>query len=257
VASIVCLGIVSVACSSSSAGSTTSPEQTTLTVFAASSLTKAFGTIGTDFEAANPGVTVAFDFGSSSDLAGQIESQGTADVFASASGSWMDHVAAKTGVAARVTFATNHLEIITPVANPANIVFIADLARPGIALVLAAKGVPVGDYARQALDNAGISNAAEANVVSNEPDDASLVAKIAGGEADAAIVYTSDVNGSTGTQVNAIQIPATDNVVASYPIAVVNGSSNAALASRFIAYVTGNSGQATLRSFGFLPPSGG
>jgi molybdate transport system substrate-binding protein len=226
-------------------------------VFAASSLTKAFGTIGSDFQAANPGVTVTFNFGSSSELAAQIESQGAADVFASASGMWMDDVAGKTGVAGRVSFARNNLVIVTPPANPASIASIDDLATSGVALVLAAKGVPVGDYARQALDSAGISRAAEANVVSNEPDDASLVAKITGGEADAAIVYTSDVRGVTAAQVKAIPIPSSDNVVATYPIAVVNGSSNAALADRFIAYVTGASGQATLSSFGFLPRPGG
>jgi molybdate transport system substrate-binding protein len=257
-ASILCLGLAAVACSlSSNTGSSPLAERTTLTVFAASSLTKAFETIGSDFQAANPGVTVTFNFGSSSELAGQIESQGAADVFASASGTWMDDVAGKTGVSGRVGFARNNLVIITPPANPASIASVDDLASSGVALVLAAKGVPVGDYARQALDNAGISRAAEANVVSSEPDDASLVAKITSGEADAAIVYTSDVSGTTAALVKAIPIPSSENVVATYPIAVVNGSSNAALADRFIAYVTGASGQATLSSFGFLPRPGG
>ena len=256
--SILCLGLVTAACSSSAdASSSPSATRATLTVFAASSLTKAFGAIGSEFQSSNPGVTVIFNFGSSSELAGQIESEGSADVFASASGAWMDDVAGKTGITDRVDFATNHLVIIAPVANPAGIASLDDLAKPGVALVLAAKGVPVGDYARQALDNADIAKAAEANVVSNEPDDASLVAKITGGEADAAIVYTSDMSGTTAAQVKAIPIPSSDNVVATYPIAVVNASSNAALADRFIAYVTGASGQATLSSFGFLPRPGG
>ncbi|MDP9298988.1 MAG: molybdate ABC transporter substrate-binding protein [Actinomycetota bacterium] len=254
---IVCVGLVVTACSSSpSAGSTPAPREA-LVVFAASSLTKAFTKIGADFETANPGVTVSFNFGSSGDLAGQIESEGAADVFASASGTWMDDVATKTGVADRANVATNDLVIITPASNPAGVSSIEDLGRPGVSLVLGAKGVPVGDYARQALDKAGIAQAAEQNVVSNEPDDASVVAKITGGEADAAVVYTSDVSGGAAAQVSAVPIPASLNVIATYPIAVVNGGPNPDLARRFVAYATGAQGQATLASFGFKPATGG
>ncbi len=154
----------------------------------------------------------------------------------------------------RMDFAQNRLVIITPPDNPASIASIADLAKPGVQLVLAATGVPVGDYAREALTNAGIADAAEANVVSNEEDDASVVAKITSGEADAAIVYASDVTEQVAPQVNDVAIPDAVNVLATYPIAVVTGSANATAAQAFVNYVQGPSGQATLKTFGFLPP---
>jgi molybdate transport system substrate-binding protein len=224
-------------------------------VFAASSLTAAFTQIGKDFEEARPGVTVIFNFGPSDGLAGQIESEGVADVFASASATWMDDLASTTGVSDRADFARNELMIITPPDDPAGIGVIQDLAGPGVQLLLAADGVPVGDYGRQVLENAGIANPAAANVVSNEQDDASVVAKIASGEADAGIVYASDVTETMAPTVRAVAIPDDVNVIATYPIAVVKGSSSGDLARAFVRYVTRSHGQATLRSFGFLPPA--
>ena len=143
------------------------------------------------------GVHVTFNFGSSTDLAAQIASEGTADVFASASGTAMDAAAADPGVEDRTDFATNQLVLITPSDDPANIGSVDDLANDGVQVVLAAEGVPVGDYAREMLDNAGISKEVMANVVSNEPDDAAVVAKVSSGEADAGIVYTSDITTAT------------------------------------------------------------
>jgi molybdate transport system substrate-binding protein len=259
---VICLALLGAACSSdngtsgSAANSASSSGSAELTVFAASSLTAAFTQIGKDFEAANLGTTVTFNYGPSDGLAGQIESEGTADVFASASPTWMDDVQKKVGVTGRADFAQNRLVIITPPDNPAHIATMQDLANPGVQLILAAKGVPVGDYAREALGNAGIAKQAEANVVSNEEDDASVVAKITSGEADAAIVYVSDVTDQVAPQVKAIQIPDTINVIATYPIAVVTGSSNADAAQAFVDYVTGTEGQATLKTYGFLPPPG-
>lgn len=224
-----------------------------LTVFAASSLTGAFTRIGTNFEAAHPGATVTFDFGPSDGLAAQIDSEGTADVFAAASATWMDDVQRRVGVSDRTDFARNQLVIVTPPDDPAHVASIQDLAAPGVQLVLAAEGVPVGDYAREALTNAGIAADAEANVVSNEEDDASLVAKITSGEADAAIVYASDVTSAIAPLLHTVAIAPSVNVVAAYPIAVVAGSTQAGLARAFVAYVTGSEGQATLKTFGFLP----
>ena len=252
--------LVMAACSSddgggSSSAATEPAETTELTVFAASSLTAVFqDAIGPAFEDANPGVTVSFNVGASDALAGQIQSEGTADVFASASGTWMDEVEKDPGVSDRTDFVMNRLVIITPPDNPADIQSIDDLANPGVQLVLAAEGVPVGDYAREALDNAGILDEALANVVSNEEDNASVVAKITGGdEADAAIVYTSDVSDAAGNDVNAVTIPEDVNVIATYPIAVVEGAPNADLAADFVAYVVGSEGQATLKEYGFEP----
>ena len=247
------------ACSSNDTSGDASTESTSatatgLTVFGASSLTAAFTQIGSDFEAANPGTTVTFNFGSSGDLAASIESEGTADVFASASGTYMDEVSDKVGVSGRTDFAQNRLVVIIPPDNPAGIASLEDLAKPGVQVVLAAEGVPVGDYARESLKSAGIEKEVLANVVSNEEDDASVVAKVTSGEADAAIVYVSDVTTAVAPQVEAVHIPDAVNVIATYPIAVVSSTVHAETANSFVDYVTGSAGQATLSGFGFLPP---
>jgi molybdate transport system substrate-binding protein len=260
-AGVICVALASVACasnddSSGDSGSSVSVEAdaTELTVFAGSSLTAAFTQIGSDFEAVNPGITVSFNFGSSGDLASTIESEGTADVFASASGTYMDEVSDKVGVEGRADFVQNKLVVITPPENPANITSLEDLATPGVQVVLAAEGVPVGDYARQSLESAGIKSDVLANVVSNEEDDASVVAKITAGEADAAIVYVSDVTSAVAPQVASVTIPDDVNVLATYPIAVVSTSTHTEIAQSFVTYVIGSEGEATLADFGFLPP---
>jgi molybdate transport system substrate-binding protein len=227
-----------------------------LTVFAASSLSGAFEEIGTMFEDAHDGVTVVFNLGPSDGLAAQIASEGTADVFASASQTWMDAVADDPGVEDRAVFATNQLVIVTPPDDPAAVGSIEDLAAPGVQLVLAAEGVPAGDYAREALENAGIVDAALANVVSNEEDNAGVVAKITAGEADAAIVYASDVSAAAGNDLISFEIPDDVNVIATYPIATVAGTDQPALAAGFVDLVTSDEGQRILRTYGFVPPSG-
>jgi len=122
-----------------------------------------------------------------------------------------------------------------------------------VQVVLAAEGVPVGDYARQSLENAGIEDAVLSNVVSDEEDDSSVVAKIIAGEADAAIVYTSDVTSGVAPQVGSVAIPDDVNVVATYPIAVMSTTLHADLARAFVEYVSGSEGEATLADLGFLP----
>jgi len=250
---ILTIALVLAACSSSSTSSPGASGGTTeLTVFAASSLTAAFNQIGSDFEATNAGTTVTFNYGSSTDLATQIGSEGTADVFASASGTAMDTVAKDPGAEDRADFATNQLVIITPTDDPAGVSTLQDLTKPGVQVVLGAETVPVGIYARQMLDENKLTDEVMPNVVSNEADDASVVAKVQSGEADAGIVYTSDV--VSNTNIRAVPIPTNQNVVATYPIAVVTGSSNADLAKSFVDYVTGSQGQATLKQYGFGPP---
>ncbi|HET6712175.1 MAG TPA: molybdate ABC transporter substrate-binding protein [Actinomycetota bacterium] len=232
----------------------TTDEATELTVFAASSLTDAFTEkIGPAFEAEHEGTTVVFNLAASDALAAQIRSEGTADVFASASGTWMDAVDYDPGVSDRTDFVRNRLVIITPPENPAGITSIDDLGSDGVQLVLAAEGVPVGDYAREALADAGIGGAAEANIVSNEEDNASVVAKIASGEGEAGIVYWSDISVAAGNEVVAVEIPDDLNVIATYPIAVVTGAADTELASAFVVYVTGPDGQAALEEYGFMP----
>ena len=226
-----------------------------LIVSAASSLTDAFTDIGKEFEAWNPGVTVAFNFGPSDGLATQIEEGAPVDVFASASPTWMDSVQDdRPGVSDRADFARNRLAVIVPTDNPAGIQGIDDLANNGVQLVIAAEGVPAGDYARQILRNAEIYQAAMANVVSNTEDDRSVVASVASGEADAGVVYVTDVTPDVTDQVALIQIPDAVNVIATYPIAVITGSEEAELAKRFVDYVLGP-GQRVLADYGFLPAS--
>jgi molybdate transport system substrate-binding protein len=252
---LLTLALPLAACSKSSTSSTTADTTPkTVTVFGASSLTGAFTEIGKDFEAANRGVNVTFSFGPSDGLAQQIDAGAPATVYASASTKWMDDVESNgPGVSGRTDFAENKLVIITPSDNPANIKSIDDLANPGVKLVLAAVGVPAGDYAREALDNAGVAKKAAANIVSNEQDDAAVVQKVASGEADAAIVYVSDVAPTQKADVRSIAIPDNVNVLATYPIAVVTGAADSEDAQGFVAFVAGPEGQATLKNFGFLP----
>jgi molybdate transport system substrate-binding protein len=226
-----------------------------LTVLAAASLTESFSEIGQRFEADHPGVTVAFSFGPSDGLAAQINEGAPADVFASASPRWMDAVEEGVGVEYRAEFARNRLVIVTPAANPAGVRSIEDLARPGLRLVLAAEDVPVGTYAREALDKAGVLRRALSNVVSNEEDVKGVVQKVSLGEADAGMVYVTDVTGEVAGDLRVVDIPDPVNVVASYPIAVVASSRRPALAREFVDLVTGPEGQRVLADHGFLPPS--
>ena len=227
-------------------------EPQTLTVFAAASLTDAFTEIAADFESEHPGLEVRLSFGPSDGLATQIQEGAPAQVFASASPTWMDAVAEDPGVTDRADFARNLLVVITPADDPAGIASLEDLGKPGIKLVLGAEGVPVGDYAREMLANAGIGDAALANVVSNEDDVKGVVQKVALGEADAGVVYRTDVTGEVKGDVRTVPIPDAVNVVATYPIGVVAGS-DTELAADFVDHVLGP-GRDRLRAAGFLPP---
>jgi molybdate transport system substrate-binding protein len=238
-----------------SGGGTEGTGSRELIVSAAASLTDAFTDIGTAFEGTEQGVTVAFNFGPSDGLATQINDGAPADVFASASPTWMDAVQNEgPGVSGRTDFARNELAIVVPADNPAGIERIDDLAEDDVKLVLAAEGVPVGDYAREVLVNAGISDAALANVVSNEEDVRAVLTKVLSGDADAGIVYVTDVTADVADQVSLIEIPDDVNVFATYPIAVVTGTEEADLAQRFVDFVIGD-GQQTLAEYGFLPAS--
>ena len=250
-------GLVLAACGDPEDGNRTGnpSEQHELTVSAAASLTDAFTDIGAAFEETESGVTVLFNFGPSDGLAGQINGGAPVDVFASASPTWMDAVQDEgPGVGGRTDFARNELAIVVPADNPAGIEGIDDLAEDGVQLVLAAEGVPAGDYAREILANAGIAEAALANVVSNEEDVRLVLTKIISGDADAGIVYVTDVTADVAHQVSLIEIPDDVNVIATYPIAVVTGSQEADLAQRFVDFVLGD-GQQTLADHGFLPAS--
>jgi molybdate transport system substrate-binding protein len=166
----------------------------------------------------------------------------------------MNDVEHTVGTLAGADFVQNTLVIITPPDNPANIRSLEDLAVPGVQVVLAAEGVPVGDYARRSLERADLIVDVLANVVSNEEDDASIVARISAGEADAAIVYASDVTSAVAPHVASVAIPERLNVIATYSLAVVSTSLKLDLARTFVTYVIEPEGQATLADYGFLPP---
>ncbi len=243
------------------AASVRAQSNATLTVFAASSLTDAFGEIKTAFEAANPGVTVTYSFGASSALATQLSQGAPADIFASANATQMNvAVTAKRIAGKPVTFAKNRLVLIVPAANPAKITSLKDLAKPGIKLVLAAKGVPVRDYTEAMLTKLAaipaygdeFKTAFLKNVVSEEANVRQVSAKVSLGEADAGFVYRSDVTPDISSKVTIIQIPDSVNTIASYPIAVTDNSASADLAKKFIAYVRSDAGQATLVKWNFI-----
>lgn len=233
-----------------------------LTVFAAASLTDAFGQIKTDLEAANPGLTITYNFAGSQALVTQMEEGADADVFASANATQMKNANDKgliTGPSS--VFVQNSLTLIVPSDNPAGITNFADLAKDGVKIDLAAEDVPAGQYARQSFCLAGADavtygegfvEAVGNNVVSEEDNVRAVVTKVSTGEADAGIVYVTDVAGDLSEGAQSIGIPAAVNVIAQYPMAAVTGG-DAPLAQAFIDYVLGPDGQATLQSFGFRP----
>lgn len=243
---------------------TATPEPVTLTVFAAASLTDAFNEIKGKFETANPDVTVAYNFGGSNALAQQLGEGAPADVFASANKKQMD-VAIDAGRVVTGTtqvFVRNRLVVIVPKDNPGKVETLQDLAKSGLKIVLAAKDVPVGQYALDFLDKAvkdatfgaTFKDTVLANVVSYEDNVRSVLTKIALGEGDAGIVYTSDVSGDVAKDVIGLEIPDDLNTIASYPIGAVQDSANPAAAQAFIDYVLSADGQAILERYGFLAP---
>jgi molybdate transport system substrate-binding protein len=236
-------------CSSAASARTT----TEITVAAAASLSAVFPQIGAGFERANPGTKIRFTFGASNGLATQIKEGAPVDVFASASPKWLDAVAADPGVITRAVFARNRLVVIVPRDNPARITRFADIARAGVRLVVAAAGVPAGDYARQAFARAGLNRALH-NVVSNEQDVEGVVQKVVSGDADAGIVYATDVTPVVARAVTKIELPASANVIALYEIGVIRGAKASSVARAFMAYVLGP-GQSVLREAGFSAPA--
>jgi molybdate transport system substrate-binding protein len=247
---------------SSTVLSTVATQPTELLVFAAASLTDAMTELEQTFEAAHPGVDVLMNFGGSSRLATQILEGARVDVFAPADHTQMTNVADAGLVAAGpFDFAANRLVIITPRDNPAGIATPADLAQPGVALILAIPGVPIRTYSDQVIAalaaddrlGADFAPAVYANVVSEEENVRQVVAKVALGEADAGLVYTSDVTADVADAVAQVPIPADVNVQARYPIAQLRDAPSPALAAAFIDLVRSETGGAILAKWGFAP----
>ena len=229
-------------CGSSADHATT--KKTTLTVFAAASLKNTFTELGKRFEAVHPGVTVRFSFGGSSDLVAQIQAGAPADVFASADTATMDKLGS--AVSDRHDFASNTLEIAVPPKNPSHVGSLADLAKPGVKVVVCAVEVPCGAATAKVEQAAGVT----LKPVSEEQSVTDVLGKISTGEADAGLVYKTDVEGSKGA-VAGVTFPQAAAAVNVYPIAEVKSSSAAA---EFVAFVLGTQAQQVLASAGFAKP---
>jgi len=232
----------------------------TITVFAAASLTDAFKEIGQKFELYNPGVEVVFNFAGSQVLSQQLNQGAPADVFASANTAQMAVATQGGRVSYSQVFAHNRLVAIYPASNPGQITELKDLGKPGLQIVLAAQSVPVGQYTLDFLTKAsadpafGLSFKSDVlqNVVSYEDNVKAVFAKVALGEADAGVVYTTDVLGNDAAKVKRLWIPDTLNTVATYPIAVVNDSPNLYWAWGFVRFVLSQDGQLILWKYGFI-----
>jgi molybdate transport system substrate-binding protein len=233
----------------SSSASSTGNLQGSITVFAAASLTDAFTTLGKDFQAAHAGTTITFDFGASSALATQITQGAPADVFASASGKNMDQVVSAKAAANPATFVKNVMEIAVPPSNPAKIMQLADLTKPGVKVAVCQTEVPCGATAQKVFSNAKIT----VKPVSQEADVKSTLAKVTLGEADAGVVYVTDVLAAKD-KVKGIQIAADVNASTSYPIASISASKNPELAKAFVDYVLSPDGAGVLSAAGFAKP---
>ena len=217
-----------------------------IAVLAAASLTESFTEIGRRFEAAHPGATVNVHFDASSALVRQVTAGAPADVVATADEATMRQVSEAGLAPDPVVFARNRLALVVGEGNPERIASLADLARPGVVAVLCATEAPCGRLAAQALERAGV----RLRPRSLEPNVKAVAVKVALGEADAGIVYTTDVQaGAAG--VEGVDIPPEHNVVASYAIATVASSVRPALARAFVAFVRSAEGASVLASAGF------
>lgn len=221
----------------------------TLNVFAAASLTAAFNDAKTKLVAANSGLNLSYNFAGSNTLVAQIQQGAPADVFASADMKNMQILVAAGRVETPVTFARNKLQIAVAPGNPKRITGLADLAKPGVTVVLEAQGVPAGDYARQVM----ASNNITVNPKSLETDVKSALAKVTSGEADATVVYVTDVSAAAG-KVTGVTIPDADQPMITYPIAVVKATKNHAAAQAFVDSAVSGDVQKALETAGFSAP---
>jgi len=258
---LAAIAAVAAACGSGtgpapSPGGATGPDGTagavtgTVTVFAAASLTEAFTRIGRDFEADHPGTRVVFSFAASSALVTQITQGAPADVFAAADETTMAKLTGAGATAGEpVTFARNRLAIMIAPGNPKRIASVADLADPKLIVLTCSPQVPIGAYAAEVFRKAGVT----VRPSSLEADVKAVVTKVTAGEADAGIVYATDVAAASG-RADGVDIPTELNVTATYPVAVTRDAPNPAAAAAFVSFVAGPRGQDTLASFGFAAP---
>jgi molybdate transport system substrate-binding protein len=266
---LILLGLLLAACGGSTTTSSTPSASTpttatqslvTLNIFAAASLTESFNAIATQYKTAHPNVTLKYNFNGSQILVQQIINGAPADVFASADTTNMKKASDAGLVTAPKTFVQNKLTVVIPASNPGNITTLKDLAKKGEKIVVAAPSVPVGKYGLQVLDKLGKSSeygpvyesAVKANFVSQEDNVKAVVQKVQLGEADAGIVYRTDVTTAVASKVKLIDIPDNFNVIAQYPIAAIKNSTHATEAQDFVQYILSPSGQTVLEKYRFI-----
>lgn len=225
-------------------------EETTLTVYAASSLTDSFTELGNRFEQSHEGVTVTYNFAGSSDLVAQLQQGAPADVFASADPENMGKAVTDDLVAGEpVTFASNTLQIAVPPGNPGNVTSLQDLAKPGLNVVVCAPEVPCGSASHDVEKAGGV----DIEPVSEEQAVTDVLNKVTTGQADAGLVYVTDVL-AAGDDVQGVEFPESSAAVNAYPIAPLKDSENPELAQEFVGLVTSRQGRAVLADAGFAEP---
>ena len=232
------------------AGCASSDDTTTsLRIAATSSLTEVFNDIGEQFMLANPDITIAFNFASSSDLALQISQGLPADVFASADVKNMAKVTDADLLHGQpIAFATNSLEIVVEKGNPLNIDSLAQIATPGLLFVTCPIEVPIGGYTAEVLRNAGVT----VTPASLEENVKGILTKVSLGEADAGIVYRTDIL-AAGNSVTGVPIADNVNVTTKYLIGALRNSQNQDASQRFIIFLSSEQGQKIFSQFGFGP----
>jgi molybdate transport system substrate-binding protein len=250
---LVLIGLLLAACGalpgSDQAGSTGQARQT-LVVLAAASLTATFTELGDLFEQQHPGVAVTFGFAGSSDLVAQLQQGAGGDVLATADDSTMQRASADGLIAsAAVPFATNSMTIAVPPGNPAGVTSFADLASPGVAVVVCAPQVPCGAATQRVQEASGVT----LSPVSEESSVTDVLGKVTSGEADAGVVYVTDVR-TAGEKVDSVGIAAGVNTTTTYPLAVLAGSTEPGLARDFVDLVLSAPGRRVLGDAGFSAP---
>ena len=236
--------------SSGGSGGSSDKETGTLNVLAAASLTETFTSLAKDFEADHPGVTVKLAFDSSATLAEQVTQGAPADVLATADEATMQTVVDAGGTEGDPQlFATNHLQMVVPKDNPANIQQFSDLEKPGVKYVVCVDTAPCGKLAAKVLAATGI----KAEPASEEVDVKAVLSKVELGEADAGLVYATDAVAG-GDKVKPVDIPTSNENLNSYPITALADAKKPELAKEWVDLVTGTQGQQALADAGFGKP---
>lgn len=226
------------------------PRTGEVVVFAAASLTASFRAVATAFEAVHPGTKVTLNFAGSPTLVQQIREGAPADVFASADEVSMQKLVDAGAIAGTPhLFARNVLQIAVAKGNPERIAGVSDLGRAGLVVVLCGETVPCGRYALEAFAKAGLT----APPGSREADVKGVVTKVALGEADAGLVYATDVR-AAADKIDGVDLPPTQSVSARYPLAVLRDAAHGEAARSFVAFVLSDPGTKILGEHGFLPP---